>query len=98
MQPKGYRKSQSRIVNTEAPQFVGAGECTDNPDLSTLEVIDPDAKGSKEGSQQSQGPILEVFSGLGDITNDTSGETSPLSHLGPHHLFFRAHAEQAINA
>ena len=27
---KAYRESQSRIFSTEAPQFVGAGEGTDN--------------------------------------------------------------------
>ena len=43
---KAYRESQSRIFKTEAPQFVGAGEGTDNldfmADLSALKVIDPD--------------------------------------------------------
>ena len=44
---KAYRESQSRIFKTEAPQFVGAGEGTDNfdllADLSALKVIDPDS-------------------------------------------------------
>ena len=43
---KAFRESQSRIFKTEAPQFVGAGEGTDNldfmADLSVLKVIDPD--------------------------------------------------------
>ena len=68
MQPKGdteaYRRSQSVISSTEAPQFVGAGEGTDDQDfladLSTLEVIHPDSKGSKEDLQQDEGLPLEV--------------------------------------
>ena len=47
---KAYHKSQSFIASLETPQFLGAGEGTDNQDfladLSTLEVIDPDSKGS----------------------------------------------------
>ena len=43
---KAYRESQSRIFKTEALQFVGVGEGTDNldflADLSALKVIDPD--------------------------------------------------------
>ena len=43
---KAYHESQSRIFKTEAPQFVGAGEGTDNldflADLSALKVINPD--------------------------------------------------------
>ena len=44
---KAYHESQSRIFSTDAPQFVGAGEGTDNldflADLSALKVINPDA-------------------------------------------------------
>ena len=66
LQPKGatkaYRKSQSRIFSTEAPQFVGAGAGTDNQDfladLTTLDVIDPDATVSAEDSPQEQGLTL----------------------------------------
>ena len=58
MQPKGavkaYRRSQSLTNNTAALQFIGAGEGTDNldflADMSTLDVIDPDAKKSMESS------------------------------------------------
>ena len=43
---KAYRKSQSLIFKTEAPQSVGAGEGTDSQDfmadLSASEVTDPD--------------------------------------------------------
>ena len=68
MQPKGatkaYQRSPSLISNTEAPQFIGAGEGTDTQDfladLSTLEVIDPDSKESKEQFQQDEGLPLEV--------------------------------------
>ena len=44
---KSHHESQSRVFKTEAPQFVGAGEGTDNldflADLSALKVIDPDS-------------------------------------------------------
>ena len=44
---KAYHESQSRVFTTEAPQFVGTGEGTDNldflADLSALKVIDPDS-------------------------------------------------------
>ena len=72
MQPKGatkaYRKSQSLIFSTEAPQFVGAGEGADNldfmADLSTLEVIDPGAKGSKERGGTLPGHIYSIADSL----------------------------------
>ena len=44
---RAYHESQPRIFKTEAPQFVGAGEGTDNldflADLSAPKVIDPDS-------------------------------------------------------
>ena len=44
---RAYREPQSRIFETEAPQFVGAGEGTDKldflADLRALKVIDPDS-------------------------------------------------------
>ena len=50
---RGYQslsRSQSMISSLETPQCVGAGEGTNSQDfladLSTLEVIDPDSKGS----------------------------------------------------
>ena len=61
---KAYHNSQSLIASLETAQFVGAGEGTDNQDfladLSTLEVIDPDSKGSRADSQSEEVLLLEV--------------------------------------
>ena len=85
MPPKGavkaYRRSQSLIFNSEAPQFVGAGEGTDNldfmADLSTLEVIDPDTKESQESPQSEEGPIPAVWTPL---LNLLIGKHIPYAH------------------
>ena len=57
---KAYRESQSRIFKTEAPQFVGAGEGTDNldfmADLSALKAIDPDTI-PKEPPSEDDDPV-----------------------------------------
>ena len=75
-----YRKSQSLIFNTDAPQFVGAGKGTDNLEfmagLSTLEVINPDAV-EKDKHQQEMGPIPESPAVLLNLLN---GEHIPYAH------------------
>ena len=77
---KAYRKSRSLIFNTEAPQFMGAGEGTDNldfiADFSTLEVINPDAV-EKEETHQEMGPIPESSAVLLSLLN---GEHIPYAH------------------
>ena len=76
---KAYRKSQSLIFNTEELQFVGVGEGTDNrdfmADLSTLEVIHPDAAEKEEPQQM--GPIPESSAVLLNLLN---GYYIPYAH------------------
>ena len=77
---KAYRESQSRIFSTDAPQFVGAGEGTDNldflADLSALKVIDPDAVSTNE-PQPGAGPIPESPSPL---LSQLMRESIPYAH------------------
>ena len=66
LKPRGaknaFRQSQSLLENLETPQFVGAGESTDNQDFladsTTLEVVDPD---SKDEDPQVEEQSLEVY-------------------------------------
>ena len=77
---KAYRKSQSSIFSTQAPQFVGAGEGTNNldfmADLSALEVINPDAVEEDE-TRQDTGPIPESPS---ELLSLLTRETIPYAH------------------
>ena len=73
------RESQSRIFKTEAPQFVGAGEGTDNldflADLSALKVIDPDSI----SKASSPGDVL-VPNSLSILLEKLMQESIPYSH------------------
>ena len=102
---KAYHESQSRIFKTEAPQFVGAGEGTDNldflPDLSAPKVINPDTILKEPPSEA--GPVPESPSTL---LSQLMLESIPYSHCAwydetksimwccnhlvvPHHQYYR---------
>ena len=76
---KAYHESQSRIFSTEARQFVGAGEGTDNfgflENLSALTVINPDAIYNEAPSDA--GPVPESPSPL---LSQLMHESIPYAH------------------
>ena len=66
-----YRKSQAMVDSSEAPQFVGSGDGTDNldylADLQTLEVIDPERNMTRppDTSDELEANV-PMFDGLGE--------------------------------